>query len=195
MFALTKGSLKKMLDNVEVENAVLQITLMKHIQNNMDGMVRYKVSLWDGESQHTFGILATQKNHLVDSNDFKVGTVIKLEEYAVNVLSRDPPKIVIILLNFTILGEMEPGMPRAVTKEEPVDHNRGYQNENAEPGNANAKPAAAPQTKQSFYNNNSNKQAAAPAAAPLAASNRSNSDTFNGLKIFGINSLNPYQNK
>lgn len=38
------------------------------------------------------GILATQKNSLVENNELKIGSVIKLEEYAANVLSKDPPK-------------------------------------------------------------------------------------------------------
>jgi len=40
----------------------------------------------------TVGILATQKNSLVESGELKVGSVIKLDEYASNVLSKDPPK-------------------------------------------------------------------------------------------------------
>ena len=38
------------------------------------------------------GILATQKNSLVENNELKVGSVIRLEEFASNVLSKDPPK-------------------------------------------------------------------------------------------------------
>ncbi len=139
------------------------------------------------------GILATQQNHLVESNEFKVGTVIKLEEYAANVLSKDPPKVVIILLNFQILGEMDPTM--RVTKEEPVEPKpRNFQNENAEPAESGMKPNQPNSNKPSFYNNkDSNKPA--PAATPLGSSNKANSDMFNGLKVFGISSLNPYQNK
>jgi hypothetical protein len=125
--------------------------------------------------------------------------VIKLEEYAANVLSKDPPKVVIILLNFQILGEMEPTM--CVTKGEPVEpKSRNFKDENFEPAETNNVGMKSNNTsgnKPSFYNNkDSNKPASAAAAAtPLGASNKGNTDMFNGLKIFGISSLNPYQNK
>jgi hypothetical protein len=38
------------------------------------------------------GILATQKNSLVENDELKIGSVIRLDEYAANVLSKDPPK-------------------------------------------------------------------------------------------------------
>jgi hypothetical protein len=41
------------------------------------------------------GILATQKNHLVESNELKAGSVIKLQGFVTNVLSKDPPKYVL----------------------------------------------------------------------------------------------------
>ena len=43
-------------------------------------------------SLYLVGILATQKNSLVESDQLKVGSVIKLEEFAANVLSKDPLK-------------------------------------------------------------------------------------------------------
>ena len=44
---------QKMLDGGNVSDPILQILQMKNIQNNMDGMTRYKVTLYDGEMQHT----------------------------------------------------------------------------------------------------------------------------------------------
>ncbi len=44
---------QKILDGTNVTDPVMQIVQMKNIQNNMDGVIRYKVSLWDGDSQHT----------------------------------------------------------------------------------------------------------------------------------------------
>jgi hypothetical protein len=103
---------KRILDGETVSDPILQILQMKNIQNNQDGVVRYKVTLFDGEGQHTcktflyfslsffksknflfsVGILATQKNHLVEDKSLKLGSVIRLEEFAANVLSKDPPK-------------------------------------------------------------------------------------------------------
>jgi hypothetical protein len=44
---------KKILDGNNVSDPILQIIQMKNIQNNMDGMTRYKITLFDGETQHT----------------------------------------------------------------------------------------------------------------------------------------------
>jgi hypothetical protein len=41
------------LDGHNVTDPILQILQMKNIQNNMDGLTRYKVTLFDGETQHT----------------------------------------------------------------------------------------------------------------------------------------------
>ena len=42
-----------MLDGSNVTDPILQIMQMKNIQNNMDGMTRYKVTLFDGDMTHT----------------------------------------------------------------------------------------------------------------------------------------------
>jgi hypothetical protein len=79
-------------DNKGVKNPILQVTQIKTIQNASEATTRYKVSLTDGETTHTFGILATQKNHLVEDGQLKVGSIIRLIEYAPNILSKEPPK-------------------------------------------------------------------------------------------------------
>jgi replication factor A1 len=182
MFTLSKGSLRKMLDGTNVTDPILQIMQMKNIQNNMDGMTRYKVTLFDGEMQHTFGILATQKNSLVENNELKIGSVIRLEEYAANVLSKDPPKVVVILLNFEILGEMDSSASNAETAK-PV-HN----NENIEPN----KPEKSKMDSKSFFNKKED-DLKKPSGGNAGSNNPPG--MFNGHKIFGISSLNPYQNK
>ena len=68
------------------------------------------------------------------------------------------------------------------------------QNENIEPKVEN-KPTQ--NTAKSFYNN---KEASQPKAVnKIVSSNSCSTDsqpgTFNGFKIYGISSLNPYQNK
>jgi replication factor A1 len=205
-FQLTKGALKRILDEGEIVDPILHILQMKNIQNNMDGMTRYKVTLFDGESQHTFGILATQKNHLVDSGEFKIGSVIKLQEFASNVLSKDPPKVVVILLNFEILGEMDI-KPQAASLNEPVTKKETPLTEKVLNEIVEPKKEVAPSNAKTFFNN---KEAApvaqktvkqTPAATPASANNNNNNNNntqsgmFNGCKVVGIKSLNPYQNK
>jgi len=194
MFQLTKGSLRRILDGEQVADPILQILQMKNIQNNQDGITRYKVSLFDGDSQHTFGILATQNNHLVEKDELKVGSVIRLEEFAVNVLSKDPPKVVVILLNFEILGEMDTKTPSS-TSSSSNETTKPVQNENIEP--EENKPSNA----KKFFNNkdstNNQPKANAGKLVDQNASTAANSQPgmFNGFKVFGISSLNPYQNK
>ncbi len=90
---LSRGALKSILtDNKSPKNPIFQITQIKTIQNSSEGTTRYKVSLNDGETTHTFGILATQKNHLIEEDKLKVGSIIRLTEYAPNVLSKEPVK-------------------------------------------------------------------------------------------------------
>lgn len=198
MFQLTNGSLKKILDGETINDPILQILNIKNIQNNQDGITRFKVSLFDGEGQHTFGILATQKNHLVEEKELKAGSVIRLEEFAANVLSKDPPKVVVILLNFEILGEMEVKSQTSSAAGDVSEKSKPVQNENIEPeesktinttSNAkkffNKKDATSPPTK------NSTKIVEPPQSAAAATQ----SGQFNGFKVFGISSLNPYQNK
>jgi len=168
-----------MLDGKNVSEPILQIMQMKNIQNNMDGMTRYKVTLFDGEIQHTFGILATQKNHLVENNELKIGSVIRLDEYAANVLSKDPPKVVVILLNFDILGEMD-------TASAKTDLAKPVQNENIEPQPAAVKTLN--MDSKSFFNKKETEK-------KHSGGSNDPPGMFNGYKIHGISSLNPYQNK
>ena len=71
----------------------MKILNIKNIQNsNVDAMTRYKIKLFDGEIEHVFCILATQKNHLVEKGELKIGSVVKLTEYATNELSKDQKK-------------------------------------------------------------------------------------------------------
>jgi len=179
MVQLTKGSIRQILDGQNVTDPILQIMQMKNIQNNMDGMTRYKVTLFDGEMQHTFGILATQKNHLVEDNSLRINSIIRLEEYAANVLSKDPPKVVVILLNFEIIGNAD----------EDLD-SKPVPKENIEPKvNALAKKAPSMDSK-SFFNKKDEEKPKSTAGTAVGPAG-----TFNGHKIFGISSLNPYQNK
>lgn len=202
MFQLTTGALRKMLDGQDVVKPVLQILAIKNIQNNMDGMTRYKVTLHDGESQHNFGILATQKNSLVEDGSMKIGSVIRLDEFASNILSKEPPKIVVILLNFEIMGEMDSKIQTPSLNEPPVKKEAPVvqsmkNDENVEP------KKEAPSNAKSFFNNKEPVQAPQKTVKPPINNSvkpeptaaNTQSGMFNNFKIVGISSLNPYQNK
>lgn len=202
MFNLSKGSLKKILEGNNYTDPLLQILNIKNIQNNnVDSMTRYKITLYDGDTQHTFGILATQKNYLIENDEIKPGTVIKLQEYAANVLSKDPQKVVIILMNFDIMGEMD---IKTGTEADSVVPKRAN-NENQEPVKVPSKPNVKQITPEKpAANNSSINSSKFFKSESLKQPNKANTTTqssgakdgmFNGFKIFSISSLNPYQNK
>lgn len=108
--------------------------------------------------------------------------------------------MVVILLNFEILGEMEVKSQTSSSSADVSEKSKPVQNENIEPeenrtnstaSNAkkffNKKDATSPPTK------NSTKIVEPPQSAAAAAPTQSGQ--FNGFKVFGISSLNPYQNK
>ena len=105
-------------------------------------------------------------------------------------------RVVVILLNFEILGEMD---PKVQSNDEPQQQavKKPVQNiENIEPAKPEAK--AGQNNAKNFYNKDSQ-----PAQKPALSSNNSASNSsgagtngmFNNFKVFGISSLNPYQNK
>ena len=100
-------------------------------------------------------------------------------------------RVVVILLNFEILGEME-----IKTGGEATQPAKPVQNENIEPKKQETKTA--PPSAKSFFNNKES-QNPVQNSGKLAASNNAGKEEqpgmFNGFKIFGISSLNPYQNK
>ncbi len=86
-------------------------------------------------------------------------------------------RVVVILLNFEIIGNAD---------EDPVSHDEEVSKpkENIEP-KVNAPVKKATMDSKSFFNKKDEKP----------VSNVGPAGTFNGHKIFGISSLNPYQNK
>ncbi len=101
----------------------------------------------------------------------------------------------IILLNFEILGEMDPNarhpdaVPAANAQSRPA---ASHNNENIEPKKEsiqqtkNTNPAS---NAKSFFNNKDTPK------QPLSTSSNNQPGMFNNFKVFGISSLNPYQNK
>lgn len=85
-------------------------------------------------------------------------------------------RVVVILLNFDILGEMDTAVSQTVTAK-PV------QNENIEPNKPNMDA-------KKFFNKKEE-----DVKKPQSGSSNNPPGMFNGHKIFGISSLNPYQNK
>lgn len=104
----------------------------------------------------------------------------------------------VILLNFEILGEMDPKIQnQGSAHEEHQPAKKPVQNENIEPVKPEAK--AGQNNAKNFYN----KEHSQPPQKPALSSNNAASNSsaagangmFNNFKVFGISSLNPYQNK
>lgn len=183
----------------------MQVTQIKTIQNqSVDAQTRYKISLFDGETHHSFGILATQKNHLIENGDLQVGSVIELTDYQPNVLSQEPKKVVIILVEVDVLGDMEvestanDTQKKVINNEnkEPIKQQQIYQKKIESPDKQESMTSAKPVSK-SFYGDKPKQQQDYPSklAQKSQSTGASAPGMFNGFKVFDIASLNPYQNK
>ena len=107
-----------------------------------------------------------------------------------------------ILLNFEVIGEMDPKSQSSTSSSANSNEvTKPVQNENIEPEENKTSNA-----KKFFNTKDSNTNQTKPNAGKLVdqnastASNASNTANnqpgmFNGFKVFGISSLNPYQNK
>ncbi len=103
------------------------------------------------------------------------------------------------MLNFEIMGDMD---TKPSSEGQPMQQQTkasSFQNENIEPQKPESK--ANQSTTKSFYNKesqyNSNKESQVQSTGKLSTSSSCSSEkgSFNGFKVFGISSLNPYQNK
>ena len=80
--ALTIGALARICQGEDVYEPVLQLVGLRPLcGTGKDGVVKYRLSLNDGEYYHDGGILATCFNSLVDQNTISRYTVIKVKKY------------------------------------------------------------------------------------------------------------------
>lgn len=114
--------------------------------------------------------------------------------------------MVIILLNFEVLGEMDPDMKPTISAPvtTSISNSSANHNENVEPkkepkqpmsgmkgGNMDSNSSA---SAKNFFNKDAS-LAKSVVNATNPSSSAGNNGMFNNQKIFGISSLNPYQNK
>jgi hypothetical protein len=114
-----------------------------------------------------------------------------------------------ILLNFEIIGHMDPNSvndhqehsnnhPRQQAQQQPTQ-SKQLQNENIEPKKTETpKSQFGAMNTKSFFNNKESQHDNVPNSSKIISSvdkNAAPSGSFNGFKIVGISSLNPYQNK
>ena len=101
---LSNDCVKKMLVGENFANPILKIKqLDKMLNNNQDTIVRFRVALGDQCDQSILAILSAKHNHLVETNQVKIDSVLRLDDYRLNVLSIDPPRAVLDILNFHVL--------------------------------------------------------------------------------------------
>ncbi len=103
--------------------------------------------------------------------------------------------MVVILLNFNIVGEMD---IKAGSSEQGTTQSKPIQNENIEPNKSSVEVKNPSMSAKSFFNKEAAaaKQETQPAGKLNQTSTSNNQPgMFNGLKICGIDKLNPYQNK
>lgn len=80
-----------MLNGFDTSNPVMQVMSIKYCQNaSIDDKPRYRISLFDGDTQNDCVLLSTNKNLFVESDELKCGSVIKITNFNTNILSREP---------------------------------------------------------------------------------------------------------
>ncbi|KAG8200071.1 hypothetical protein JTE90_001928 [Oedothorax gibbosus] len=77
---LSAGSIKKMMDDDNVDPSILQIMGYKKVPG--EGTPRYRLLLNDGETLYPLAILAIHLNYLIEEKQLEKFTIFKLNKYA-----------------------------------------------------------------------------------------------------------------
>ncbi|CAH8286590.1 unnamed protein product, partial [Schistosoma turkestanicum] len=174
MFNLTVGAIDAINSGKNVEEPVLKLLGFKSVPGGGSGQNRYRLLLTDGVKTHSFAMLATQLNHLIDENKLVNNTVIRVRKHVCNNIQNN--KVVLIVLDLDILGT--------------DDSSGGLK---SEPTSEIAKPA----TTTSHSLENEQKTPPKSSSGPFSGGQPNTPGTpGSGLpRIFPIQSLNPYQNR
>nr|CAH8848912.1 unnamed protein product [Trichobilharzia regenti] len=102
MFKLTVGAIDAINEGKNVEEPVLKLLGFKSVPGGGGGQNRYRLLLSDGVKTHSFAMLATQLNHLIDESKLVNNSVIRVKKHVCNNIQNN--KVVLIVLDLDILG-------------------------------------------------------------------------------------------
>ncbi|KAK4472002.1 hypothetical protein MN116_005379 [Schistosoma mekongi] len=159
-----------------VEEPVLKLLGFKSVPGGGGGQNRYRLLLSDGVKTHSFAMLATQLNHLIDDNKLVNNSVIRVRKHVCNNIQNN--KVVLIVLDLDILG---------------TDDSSGGELK-SEQTSVVAKPAAV--TSHSYETEQ--KSPPKSSTGPFTGGGHPSTPGTPGSglpRVFPIQSLNPYQNR
>ncbi|CAH8543896.1 unnamed protein product [Schistosoma rodhaini] len=174
MFSLTVGAIDAINNGKNVEEPVLKLLGFKSVPGGGGGQNRYRLLLTDGVKTHSFAMLATQLNHLIEENKLVNNTVIRVRKHVCNNIQNN--KVVLIVLDLDILGTDDSS--GGVKSEQPPT-------------------VAKPATTTSHSCEPEQKTPPKSSTGPFSGGQPSTPGTPGcGLpRVFPIQSLNPYQNR
>ncbi|TGZ62261.1 hypothetical protein CRM22_007541 [Opisthorchis felineus] len=180
MHKLTAGAIDLINSGKTVDEPILKVLGYKAVPSESGGQNRYRLLLSDGVKTHSFAMLATQLNHLIENGNLVNDTVVRIKKYVCNVVQNS--KYVLIVLDVELLGvqhDTDASRPpfRAVS-------------ENVSAPSAVKPPAAITPTSTPVTPPKSS-------TGPFPGGHPSTPGTpGSGMpKVFPIQSLNPYQNR
>ncbi|CAL8076719.1 unnamed protein product [Calicophoron daubneyi] len=172
MLPLTAGAIDLLNSGKTVEEPVLKVLGYKTVPGG-NGQNRYRLLLSDGVKTHSFAMLATQLNHLIEGGQLVNNTVVHVKKFICNPIQNN--KYVLIVLEMDILG---------------VDNDS---TDLSKPSAAVTSNTAGVSKSESGVMKTPPKQT----SGPFPGGHPSTPGTpGSGLpKVFPIQSLNPYQNR
>ncbi|KAH7960038.1 hypothetical protein HPB49_016498 [Dermacentor silvarum] len=173
---LTAGAVERILNNQQVDKPVLQVLNFKPISSNTAD--RYRLLLSDGVQCHTYAMLGTQLNCMINNNEIDKFAVVQLDKYMCNVVS--PDKKVLIVLDLTVIAKGSTVGCRLGNPVIPTTSSSGA-----------AQPTDGGANKSQFQQNGGQ---APPSAAP-SFGNRAYPASTSDVVVVPIASLTPYQNR
>ncbi|VDM30217.1 unnamed protein product [Hydatigera taeniaeformis] len=106
MVLLTAGAIDKINSGDSIKDPILKVEGYKNVPGSNAGQNRYRLLLSDGVKSHSFAMLATQLNHLVEAGKLLNGSIIRLKKFVCNNVQKD--KYVVIVLDVDIIGFEQP---------------------------------------------------------------------------------------
>uniref|UniRef100_A0A2R5LE87 Replication protein A subunit n=1 Tax=Ornithodoros turicata TaxID=34597 RepID=A0A2R5LE87_9ACAR len=189
---LTGGAVQRILDGELVDKPVLQVLNFKPIPGGSSE--RYRLLLSDGVMCHTYAMLGTQLNEKITSKEVEKFAVIQLDKYMCNTVN--PEKKILIILELTVVAagaDVGSKIGNPVTNVPGVVAQQSAQAQQNVSAPAEAAAPQRPQQPTQFQFRGNTSSMSAP-QRPQMSTGGSLQQT-NGVVVFPISSLTPYQNK
>jgi len=205
---LTKGCVKQIYLNQQVDYPVVQVIDVKKIQSNAaqtsSQPERYRLVISDGV-HYQQAMLATQLNDMIRNNIIDSRCVIKLNEYVCNTIHN---RRIVIILNLEIVA---PSLSGNIGSPQNIEQVLGsnVQSANAPTGStlppqpnrnqlaptSSAPTSHAPPNRNQAPKSTSQPHSMRPSPIPSNSGNNSSSGDLSGFPVYPIKNLNPYQNR